>query len=139
MVTATKVSQHVPLVECVWNDAWQDDDNFTSIHGAQLTHKAMIVQTIGWLIIDNEVGVRIANERSSDEGGDVYRGITFVPRAMVKSVTPFTLTRQRKPRVKAGASTDGTHRIQNGQLDHNGPVGERPPELSGGSGTVADS
>jgi|SRR5882672_8946356 len=106
MGTATKVSQHVPLVECVWNDAWEDEANFTSIHGAQLTHKAMIVQTIGWLIIDNEVGVRIANERSADEGGDVYRGITFVPRAMVKSVTPFTLTRQRKPKSKPEVTLD---------------------------------
>lgn len=89
-------STGVKLVIAVWGDAWGDQDNFTSIHGATITHKAMIVQTLGWLIVDNEEGVKIANERSMDEGGDVYRGITFIPRPMIRSVSQFNLSKPRQ-------------------------------------------
>lgn len=90
------MDNHLQLVVVVWDDAWQDQDNFATEHGVRATHTAMPVQTIGWLIVDDATGVSVANERSTDAGSEVYRGRTFVPRAMVRSVTPFKLTRPRK-------------------------------------------
>lgn len=90
------------FVEVTWDDAWADDDNFSTAHGLTLTHKPMIVKTRGWLIIDDSVGVSVANERSQDvdDGAEVFRGRTFIPRPMVKSVTPYRLAaiKPRKPR-----------------------------------------
>lgn len=89
-----------PLVLVVWDDAWQDQDNFATVHGVAQTHAPLAVQTLGWLLVDNETGISVANERSSDNGTDTYRGRTFVPRAMVRSVTPFKMTAPRKVRAK---------------------------------------
>ena len=83
------------LVVVAWEDAWQDQENFVTLHGIQQTHAPMGVQTIGWLLQDDAIGVSVANERSSDNGQETYRGRTFVPRAMVRSVTPFKMTRPR--------------------------------------------
>lgn len=88
------------LVIVQWLDAWQDQENFTTAHGIKTTHEPMPVSTIGWLILEDEVGVSVANEQSTQDGHDVFRGRTFIPRLMVKSVTPFNLT---KPRVKKNA------------------------------------
>lgn len=87
--------KHLDLVLVIWDDAWQDSDNFATQHGMAQTHHAMPVQTLGWLIADDEQGLSIVNERSSEAGQDVYRGRTFIPRAMVRSVSKFTLTKSR--------------------------------------------
>jgi len=85
------------LVVVSWNDAWADTDNFTTLHGIQQTHKPMAVQTIGWILQDDVLGVSLANECSADASGtETFRGRTFVPRAMIQSVTPFKLTKPRK-------------------------------------------
>lgn len=83
------------LVLVVWNDAWADTDNFASLHGIQQSHHPLPVQTLGWLLADDSVGISLANERSSDSGQDTYRGRTFIPRAMVQSVTPFTMSKRK--------------------------------------------
>lgn len=88
-----------PLVIVEWLDAWQDQDNFATAHGIKATHEPMPIQTIGWLLQDDEVGISLANEQSTDEGHDVFRGRTFIPRAMVKSTTPYQLTKPRRKRV----------------------------------------
>jgi hypothetical protein len=87
------------LVLIVWNDAWQDQDNFASSHGIALSHRPMVVQTLGWLIHDDEAGVSVVNERSMDEGSEVYRGRTFIPRPMIISVTDFKLAVPRKKKA----------------------------------------
>lgn len=86
-------SKHLVLVE--WNDAWGDTDGFATMHGIQQTHHPMQVQTIGWLLQDDEVGVSLANEQSIADGTPTYRGRTFIPRAMVVEVTLFKLTKTR--------------------------------------------
>jgi hypothetical protein len=86
------------LVLVKWLDAWQDQENFSTAHGISATHEPMPVETLGWLIEDDDVGVRVVNERSTQDGHDVFRGRTFVPRAMIQSVTPFNLTKPRRPR-----------------------------------------
>lgn len=92
------------LVIVSWLDAWQDQENFATAHGITATHGPMPVETMGWLIQDDELGVSVVNEQSVDDGTPVFRGRTFIPRAMVKSVTPYKLTKPRKLKVKAVAS-----------------------------------
>lgn len=98
------------FVEVVWLDAWVDDDNFATVHGLSLTHKPLVVKTRGWLLVDDTVGVSVANEESTTEDdGKVYRGRTFIPRAMIQSVTPYKLAgirpkKPRKPRPKPEAA-----------------------------------
>jgi hypothetical protein len=87
------------LVIIAWLDAWQDQENFSTAHGIRATHEAMPVETIGWLIQDDDVGISVVNEWSTQDGHDVFRGRTFVPRAMVKSVTTYKLTKPRKPKT----------------------------------------
>lgn len=81
-----------------WLDAWQDQENFTTAHGIKATHEPMPVETMGRLIQEDEVGISVANERSTQDGHDVFRGRTFIPRAMVQSVETFNLVRPRKPK-----------------------------------------
>ena len=91
------------FVEVTWLDAWADDDNFATAHGLALTHKPMKVKTRGWLIVDDDAGVSVANEESqTEDDGTVFRGRTFIPRPMIKSVTPYRLAviKPRKPRAK---------------------------------------
>ena len=87
---------HDQLVLVVWDDAWQDHDNFATQHGIQQTHQPLAVQTLGWLLVDDETGMSVANERSTEDGKTIYRGRTFVPRPMIRSITPFKMIKPRK-------------------------------------------
>lgn len=90
------------FVEILWDDAWMDNDNFATVHGIELTHKPMVVKTRGWLLVDDAAGVSVANEESKTEDGTVFRGRTFIPRQMIKSVTPYKLVKPRKRAKPAG-------------------------------------
>lgn len=92
-----------PFVLVRWLDAWQDQENFATAHGIASTHEPMPVETIGWLIQDDDIGVSVVNERSTQDGHDVFRGRTFVPRAMIQNVIPYNMTKPRKPRSKQEA------------------------------------
>ena len=96
---ASKKYQFV-IVE--WNDAWQDQENFVTAHGIAATHEPMPVETMGLLIEDDDAGISIINERAPAKDQDTYRGRTFIPRLMIKTVTPYKLVRitPRKPRKK---------------------------------------
>lgn len=66
-----------------------------------MTHKPMEVKTRGWLLVDDTEGVSVANEESTTaDGSTVFRGRTFIPRAMIQSVVPYRLAvvSPRKPR-----------------------------------------
>jgi len=88
------------FVIVVWDDAWQDQENFVTAHGIKSTHEPMRVVTMGLLIQDDEVGISVANERSTQDGQDVFRGRSFIPRAMVRSITPYNLTKPKLKRPK---------------------------------------
>lgn len=85
-----------PLVIVVWLDAWVSEEGCSDDMAASL-HKPEEVTTIGWVLVDNAAGLQISNEFY----GTTYRGRTFIPRAMVKSVTPYKLSKPSKPRKKA--------------------------------------
>lgn len=86
----------------VWNDAWVDANDPVNLADVAASHKPKVIKTIGYVLQDDEVGISIANEHYGDE--DVYRGRTFVPRAMVVTLTLQKITKPRprkeKPVVK---------------------------------------
>lgn len=99
------------LVVVTWDDAWQDQENFASVHGIRATHAPMKVETLGYLIQDDDVGISVANEHSVQDGSDVFRGRTFVPRAMVRKMVPYGLTRTRTKRRVEPVETPDSERI----------------------------
>jgi hypothetical protein len=82
----------------VWDDAWGDAHDSATLEDAHMKHRPTVMQTVGWLVIDNEKGVSVFNERCLDQGEESYRGRTFIPRQMLKSITP--VIKPRQPRRK---------------------------------------
>lgn len=85
------------LVILSWHDAHSPDAT-TSFNVDELdgVHLAMPMQTVGWLLRDDAYGVTVGCESC---GGDTFRGLTIVPRAMVVSVTELATKRTRAPKV----------------------------------------
>lgn len=52
-----------PFVIVLWNDAWSDATASVTISNAHDTHKPLVMETRGWLLVDDERGVSIASER----------------------------------------------------------------------------
>jgi hypothetical protein len=86
---------NLPLVLVEWDDAWINEVSVT-LEDVGASHKPTTVHTLGWLLREDDVGVSLANEHYDA----TYRGRTFIPRAMVREVTRFTLTKPR-PRKTA--------------------------------------
>lgn len=84
------------LSKVVWWDAWADGSDIATLNDAHEKHKATLMETLGWLLVSDEKGVSIFNERCLDKGDESYRSRTFIPRAMIQSVTP--VIKPRKPR-----------------------------------------
>jgi len=88
-----------PLVILEWLDAHSPGS--TEVVGPENLndlHTPLLVSTTGWLLRDDSIGVTIACEHV---GGKEYRGVTFVPRGMVMTVTPVNKPRARKKSIKA--------------------------------------
>lgn len=81
--------QTLVLVE--WWDAWGESEPI-SLQTVAGSHEPLLVRTLGWLLHEDERGVQVANEHY--EG--YFRGRSFIPRAMVKSVTPYALSKPRR-------------------------------------------
>jgi hypothetical protein len=86
------------FVSCLWLDAWADAHDSVTQADAKDKHKATLMETLGWLLVDDEAGVSLFSERCLDKGDEMYRSRTFIPRQMIKSVTPYNLTKPRKAR-----------------------------------------
>jgi hypothetical protein len=89
-----------PFVSVVWDDAWADATDSVGERDHDSKHKATVMETRGWLVRDDELGVSIFNERCLDDGDGSYRSRTFIPRAMIKSVTHWKLVKPRKLKPK---------------------------------------
>lgn len=87
-----------------WDDAHSPDATASINTSGSLEHihKPLAITTAGWILRDDADGVTIANESCGD--GD-YRGLTFIPRSLVRSLTP--LAKRRSPRVKKESAPDG--------------------------------
>lgn len=93
------------LVRLIWLDAWVDGNEPINLDEAHTKHRPLQITTLGWLIYEDDTGVSVANEHYVDDNGwDVYRGRTFVPRGMVVSCEP--LKKPRKPRVRKVLNED---------------------------------
>lgn len=84
----------------VWDDAWGSATIDYSPADVEAHHKPQVIQTLGWILKEDDLGVMIAAERT-EEG---HRGVSFIPRPMIRSVNHFSLAKPRakkppKPRV----------------------------------------
>lgn len=84
----------LPLVVVEWDDAWADSTEPVMLNEVGAEHKPMPIVTIGWLLRDDDAGVSIAPEYYKH--ADTYRGRTFIPRGMVRTVTTFRLTKPKR-------------------------------------------
>lgn len=84
----------LPYVIVVWDDAHGSATGVVTLK--DIPHKPIVMQTMGWLLREDEKGISLANERCLDEGDESYRGHTFIPRSLVKSITPFKIATPRK-------------------------------------------
>ena len=89
------------FVTCIWNDAWADAVEGVTLKDAADKHHPTIMETRGWLLYEDEEGVSIAAERCLDKGEEYYRGRSYIPKVLIKSVTPIRVSKPRKPRAKA--------------------------------------
>ena len=80
-----------PLVALRWNDAHGTATTTYELH--ELPHKAVEIVTYGLLLRDDDAGISIACE---DAGGGCYRGVTFVPRALVVEVKHLKPVRKKQ-------------------------------------------
>jgi hypothetical protein len=84
-----------------WNDAHatldQLDDN-----DIKRGHRPHIIETYGYIVQSDEVGVSIAGEWLPPADGDeyeAYRAVTFVPRGMVVTEGPIQGRKPRKAKL----------------------------------------
>ena len=85
-----------PIVIVEWNDAWLEGTEFVTMDGIKDSHAPWVVQTMGWMLQDDDKGISIANERVVVDDRERFRGRTFIPRQMVVSVEPVKKPRKRQ-------------------------------------------
>lgn len=93
-----KAPTELPLVLVEWDDACHFDSGAT-MRDVLASHRPERVTTLGWKMVDDEVGIMLASEFYDD----MYRGRTLIPRAMIVKVTNVKLTKE---------STRGRQNIQ---------------------------
>lgn len=91
------------FVAVEWIDAWADGVDDVTHETVRDKHRPLIMETRGWLMVDDEVGVSLFYERCTEPLS--YRGRTFIPRGMVRSVADFPPKKPRTPRVKIAKQT----------------------------------
>jgi hypothetical protein len=101
----------LPLVMVVWDDANTGEDSIDKDTVAGY-HRPTVVHTLGWVMRDDDIGITLVNEFYEES----YRGRTFIPRGMIKSVTPYNLSRPRAKRLSAIQRGTGDD-----QVPDNGP------------------
>jgi len=90
-----KAPTNLPLVLVEWDDACHFDSGAT-MRDVLSSHKPERVTSLGWVMVDDSVGIMLATEFYDD----MYRGRTLIPREMVRKVTPVKLARPGVRRVK---------------------------------------
>lgn len=82
---------------CKWQDAWADGVDDATHENVRDKHRPLEMETRGWILLDDEIGISLFYERCLEPLS--YRGRTFIPRAMIKSVEEFPPKRRpRKPK-----------------------------------------
>jgi hypothetical protein len=86
------------FVSCIWLDAVSESTNTATLRSVEEDHHPARMETVGWLLREDERGVSIFNERCLDGEEIEYRDRTFIPRGMIQSLTEYKLTKPRQPR-----------------------------------------
>jgi len=86
-----------PIVVVRWNDAQSSATHVFKESEDQNFHRPCVMETLGWLLRDDEEGVSVMNEVFSEEGLN-YRGHTFIPRSLVVEMRVVKKPRQPKPK-----------------------------------------
>lgn len=86
-----KAPTDLPLVLVEWDDACHFDSGAT-MRDVLASHKPERVTTLGWMMVDDAIGIMLASEFYDD----MYRGRTLIPRAMVVKVTPVKLAKEKR-------------------------------------------
>ncbi len=82
------------FVTVTWEDAWADGVDDTSPDKVHEKHRPIVMETRGWLLQEDDVGVSIFYERTQDQLS--YRGRTFILRGMIVKIEDFPVRRVRK-------------------------------------------
>ena len=85
-------------VVVTWNDAYGDAMQQVWA-GDELNHRPVVVQSVGFLIREDEIGVTIFQDYIDDSGEPAFRGKQFIPRGMVISVQTLQASRTKKNRA----------------------------------------
>lgn len=88
----------LPFVLVRWDDANASSTEMVTLPNLTKVHKPVTIMTAGWVLRDDEAGITIAYEYCGD---DEYRGLTFVPRSLVKDVSPLVKPRAKRTTLKA--------------------------------------
>ena len=81
-----------------WDDAHARNQavEYEESEVAQL-HRPESCKILALVIKEDEIGVSVYNEET---GPTAIRGLSFIPRAMLKAITYYDLSKPRKPRKK---------------------------------------
>ena len=88
-----------PLVTVKWNDAHGAGRPTDYYNADEIPHRPMVMDTVGWLLRDDDTGVSVACEYCAED--KTWRGVAFIPRGMVVSVTPVKRPRRKPTHVDA--------------------------------------
>lgn len=81
-----------------WNDAHGDPMQQVWTSEELQSHKPIVVETIGWLYQEDDIGVTLFQEVIHDDTLS-FRGKTFIPRGMIVSIETLTISRKKKKGV----------------------------------------
>lgn len=88
-----------PIVAVTWLDA---HGSATDTYGiGDIPHYAHELVTLGWLLRDDATGVSISNEYCGDQD---YRGVTFIPKALVKDIKILKAPRKKLNKIDVEAA-----------------------------------
>ena len=74
-----------------WNDAHRSSDTNADTEKIIKEHRAAFMGVMAWIILDDDVGVSFAFERTAPEQNDhaqfhEWRGYGFIPRGMIDRI-----------------------------------------------------
>jgi hypothetical protein len=83
---------------------WLDAVSPAATHAVNIAdiasvHQSLPIQTVGWILFDDDKGITVAGESCQD--GD-YRSITHIPRSLITEIRTITIKRIPKVVTHAG-------------------------------------
>ena len=96
------------FVEIQWIDAWADGVDDVTFETVADKHQPLVMHTRGWLLLENDTGVSLFYERCLSPLS--YRGRTFIPRGMIRSIEDFPAKKPRRAKpAKPVVTPDASH------------------------------